>query len=107
MFQDKDKLINIQAEVKAPALHLLFFPGSQNEEKTNRIRRVVDEQDDVIKVETIPLTAGTKFLYRSLGVENGGYYLVRPDMYVAYRSNRFNAEHVKRFLDRFFLASKN
>ena len=97
-FQDRDKLVNIQAEVKAPAFHLLLFPGTQNEEDVNRVRGIVDEQDNMIQVETILLTSGTKGLYKNLGMQNGGYYLVRPDMYVAYRSNRFSAEHLKTFL---------
>jgi 2-polyprenyl-6-methoxyphenol hydroxylase-like FAD-dependent oxidoreductase len=97
-FLNRDKLVNIQAEVKAPAFHLLLFPGSKNEEDVNRIHGIVDEQDNVIRVETIVLTSGTEGLYKNLGVQNGGYYLVRPDMYVAYRSNRFNVEQLKTFL---------
>jgi 2-polyprenyl-6-methoxyphenol hydroxylase-like FAD-dependent oxidoreductase len=95
MFQDKNNLINIQAQVKAPAFHLLLFPGTQNEAVINRVRSIFDEQDNVIQVETIRLTSGTEDLYRHLGVQNGGYYLVRPDMYVSYRSNRFNSDHLK------------
>ena len=102
-FQDRDKLVNIQAEVKSPAFHLLLFPGTQNEKDVNRIHGIVDERDNVIGIETIVLTSGTEGLYKNLGMQNGGYYLVRPDMYVAYRSNRFNVEHLKTFLKRIHL----
>jgi 2-polyprenyl-6-methoxyphenol hydroxylase-like FAD-dependent oxidoreductase len=98
MFQDKDKLVNIQAVVNGPAFHVLLFPGTQSEEKINAVRGLFDENDDVIQIETIPLTPATKDLYRALGVENGGCYVVRPDMYVAYRSERFSEDHLKRFL---------
>lgn len=97
-FQEKDKLINIQDKVKAPAFHLLLFRGSQNEEKIDAVRGICHEYYDVIQIEVIPLTSATKDLYRALAVQNGGYYLVRPDMYVAYRSKRFNEEHLKTFL---------
>jgi hypothetical protein len=99
MFQDRDKLVNIQALVNSPALHLLLFPGTQSKEKINDVRGLFDENDDLIQIETIPLTPGTKDLYRDLGVENGGYYLVRPDMYIACRSNRFTVEAAKGFLE--------
>ena len=98
MFQDGDKLVNIQAEVKAPAFHLLLFPGNQSEEKTIHIREVIDAQSGVIQVQTIPLTSVTKALYEFLGVHEGGYYLVRPDMYIACRSNRLSEQHLKMFL---------
>jgi 2-polyprenyl-6-methoxyphenol hydroxylase-like FAD-dependent oxidoreductase len=97
MFQEKDKLVNIHAKVTAPAFHLLLFPGTHNEEKINRIRSIF-EQNDGTHVETILLTLGTEELYRGLGMQNGGYYLVRPDMYVSYRSNRFSADHLKTHL---------
>jgi hypothetical protein len=98
MFQEKDKLVNVQARVKEPAFHLLLFPGTRKEEDTNRIRRFVGEQGDLIHVEAIPLTPQTEDAYRFLGLQSGGYYLVRPDMYVSYRSNRFDSNHLKTFL---------
>ena len=98
LFQDENKLVNIQAEVKTPAFHLLLFPGNQNEEGANRIRSIFEEQDYGTHVETITLTSGTEELYKDLGMENGGYYLVRPDMYVSYRSNRFSADHLETHL---------
>jgi 2-polyprenyl-6-methoxyphenol hydroxylase-like FAD-dependent oxidoreductase len=98
MFQEKDKLVNVQARVKEPAFHLLLFPGTQKEEDTNRIRRIVDEQGDLIHVEAIPLTPQTEDAYKFLGLQGGGYYLIRPDMYVSYRSNCFDSEHLKTFL---------
>ena len=62
------------------------------------MRTIFDKYRDVIQIRPIPLTQATKELYRVLGVKNGGYYLVRPDNYVAYRSNGFSKEHAKNFL---------
>src|SRR6266498_1915644 len=104
-FQEGDRLVNIQDKVKAPAFHLLLFPANQNDENMNPVRSFFDEYDDVIEIETISLSSATEDLYRVLGVQNGGYYLVRPDMYVGYRSNRFSVEHAKRFLERAYLKS--
>jgi 2-polyprenyl-6-methoxyphenol hydroxylase-like FAD-dependent oxidoreductase len=97
-FHEANSLINIQDKVKAPALHLLVFPGNESDEKVNSVRTIFNEYGDVIHIEPIRLTQATKDLYGVLGVKNGGYYLVRPDMYIAYRSNGFSEEHAKNFL---------
>ena len=97
-FHEADQLVNIQNKVKGPAFHLLLFPGNETEETIDTIRTVFDKYEDVIQIRLIPLTQATKDLYRVLGVKKGGYYLVRPDMYVAYRSNGFSEEHAKHFL---------
>jgi hypothetical protein len=97
-FHEKHKVVNIQDKVKDAVFHFLVFPGRQNEEDVNRVCGIVDEQDNVIQIDNIPLTPRTENLYKDLGMQNGGYYLVRPDMYVACRSNRLSADHLKTFL---------
>ena len=47
-FQEENKQVNIQDKVKGPAFHLFLFPGNQNQEKTNAVRSILDEHDDVI-----------------------------------------------------------
>ena len=97
-FHEANKLINIQDKVKAPTFHLLLFPGHESEERVNSVRTIFNEYEDVVQIEPIPLTQATKNLYGVLGVKNDGYYLVRPDMYVAYRSNGLSQEHARNFL---------
>lgn len=98
VFHEADQLANIQNKVKGPAFHLLLFSGNETEETIDTIRTIFDKYENVIQIRPIPLTQATKDLYRVLGMKNGGYYLVRPDMYVAYRSNRLSQEHAKKFL---------
>lgn len=99
-FHEGNKLINIQDKVKAPTFHLLVFPGNESDENVNNVPSIFNEYGNVIQIEPIPRTQATKNLYGVLGVKNGGYYLVRPDMYIAYRSNGFSKEHAKNFLMR-------
>jgi 2-polyprenyl-6-methoxyphenol hydroxylase-like FAD-dependent oxidoreductase len=91
-FQEEHKVVNIQQKVKGPAFHLLLFPGNESEKEINAVRGFFDEYHDVIQIETIPLTSTTEDLYGVFGVQKGGYYLVRPDMYIASRSNSFSAQ---------------
>ena len=104
-FHDNSKLINIQDRVKAPAFHLLLFSKNHSEEKIKAIRDLVDKYIDMIQIEVISFSRGTNDLYEAFGVQNGGCYLVRPDMYIAHRSTRFNEEHLKAFLKRIVIPS--
>jgi hypothetical protein len=84
--------------VKAPAFHLLLFLRNSSDEKIKAIHDLVDQYNDMIQIERIFFALGSNDLFEIFGVQNGGYYLVRPDMYVAYRSNTFNQNHLKAFL---------
>jgi 2-polyprenyl-6-methoxyphenol hydroxylase-like FAD-dependent oxidoreductase len=105
-FRDGGKKVNIQDKVKAPALHLLLFPGAHGDTRAQEIHKVAETFNGTILLETIPLTPETTPLHDVLGVQNGGYYLVRPDMYIAYRSAAFNAEHLETYLKRFLIKPK-
>jgi len=68
--------------------------------KVKAIRELVDKYSDVIQIEVLSFSRATNDLFDTFGVQNGGCYLVRPDMYIAYRSARFDEEHLKTFLKR-------
>jgi len=104
-FHENNELINIQDKIKAPAFHLLLFSKNISEEKIKAIRALVDQYSNVIRMEVISFSRSTSDLYEAFGVQNGGCYLVRPDMYIAYRSAKFNVEHLKAFLKRIAILS--
>ena len=54
-------------------------------------QEVINRYSDVISVIHIAKEAGTQHLFKSLGLKNEGFYLVRPDHYIAWRSKEFNA----------------
>lgn len=106
VFHEQGKQVNIQDKLKAPAFHLFVFPGTQTETKAQALQYAADRFDGAIVVETIPLTAASKPLYEKLGVQHGGCYLVRPDMYIAYRSAAWNTEHFAHYLERFLIKAE-
>jgi 2-polyprenyl-6-methoxyphenol hydroxylase-like FAD-dependent oxidoreductase len=106
LFHEQEKKVNIQDKLKEPAFHLFVFPGIQTETEAQALQNAADAFDGAIVVETIPLTAATKPLYETLGVQHGGCYLVRPDMYIAYRSAALNAEHFEHYLERFLIRTE-
>jgi 2-polyprenyl-6-methoxyphenol hydroxylase-like FAD-dependent oxidoreductase len=99
-FQEDHQQINIQDKVKAPVFHLLLFSKNIREEKIKPIHDLVERYGNLIQIYVISFSQSTTNLYEAFGVQNGGYYLVRPDMYIAYRSARFNVEHLQAFLKR-------
>ena len=62
---------------------------------------VAERYKDIMSIETVPYSSGTKYLYERLGIENSGCYLIRPDMYIAYRSDKPEAEHFESYLKQF------
>jgi hypothetical protein len=100
-FYEQDRKVNIQDKVKAPGFHLFLFPGGNAEMNFDVLQNVAQRFDGSIVVETIPRTPDTKPLYQALGVEAGGYYMIRPDMFIAYRSAIVETEHFKQYLGRF------
>jgi len=57
-----------------------------------------------LEVALIKYLPETKKLYKQLGVTNTGYYLVRPDMYIALRSATLNTNHLNNYLQQFLMA---
>jgi 2-polyprenyl-6-methoxyphenol hydroxylase-like FAD-dependent oxidoreductase len=52
---------------------------------------VVDENSDMISVKHIIKESGTKHLFDAFGIKDEGCYLVRPDLYIAWRGHEFDA----------------
>jgi 2-polyprenyl-6-methoxyphenol hydroxylase-like FAD-dependent oxidoreductase len=102
-FQDSGQRVNIQDKVKQAAFHLFLFPGPQVTSQAKMLENGLRSFNDSIVVETILLTPDTAILYETLGIQHGGCYLVRPDLYIAYRSATLNVEHLERYLTRFLI----
>lgn len=62
---------------------------------------VVNKYRDVISVIYIAKEAGTLTIFKSLGLKNKGSYLIRPDNFIAWRSQEFDATSFGNFLQKF------
>jgi 2-polyprenyl-6-methoxyphenol hydroxylase-like FAD-dependent oxidoreductase len=49
----------------------------------------------------------TEKFYERLGVKNTGYYLIRPDIYIAFRSDALNTQHLNKYLQLFLKVINN
>ena len=73
---------NILDKMRGKFFCLFVFSDTVPKEVAN----LLEPFNDLFSVEIIPLTKQTKILYDKFGISNNGCYLIRPDMYVAYRA---------------------
>jgi 2-polyprenyl-6-methoxyphenol hydroxylase-like FAD-dependent oxidoreductase len=89
--------INILDKMRGKFFCLFVFSDTAPKEVAN----LLEPFKDFFSIEIIPLTKQTKTPYDKFGIRNSGCYLIRPDMYVAYRAEKFDAEHLRRYLLKF------
>jgi hypothetical protein len=88
---------NIQEKVKNKFFSLFIF----SDEAPKELLTFLEPFISIVSIETIPFTAQTKILYNALGLHKNGCYLIRPDMYIAYRANKFESEHLTKYFSKF------
>lgn len=62
---------------------------------------ILSNYSDVISTIYIAKETGTQHLFDGLGIKNEGCYLVRPDHFIAWRSQEFNAISFGNYLQKF------
>ncbi len=101
-FEDASgKLMNIQQYITDYKFHVLIFSGENKENEKNGLIAIVEKFKQIISAETIPLTKGSRNLYNCFGIKRQGYYLIRPDLYIAYRSDHLGTKKFEFYLKSF------
>lgn len=98
LYNEDGKEVNIHEQIKSKGFRLFIFTKHT---WPDEIIRVAEKYKDIMSIATIPYTSGTKYLYERLGIENSGCYLIWPDMYIAYRSGKPEAEHFENYIQQF------
>lgn len=98
LYKENGKEKNIQNTIKITHMQLLLFTGTA--EVLESIEELAKKYES-IQITKIPLHEESNMLYKEFGILDKGYYLVRPDMYIAYRSQGINTEHFLNYLTRF------
>jgi 2-polyprenyl-6-methoxyphenol hydroxylase-like FAD-dependent oxidoreductase len=96
--------VGTQDLVKGTQFHLVLFSGEEPNERAQQIvQKLKEEYPDLIAFHDLHLLAETKALYETFGMKKQGYYFVRPDKHIAYRSASLGTHHFSTYLERFFL----
>jgi hypothetical protein len=101
IFTERDKEITLQDMTSPTAMTLLLFHGDNQFPES--LHDLIRPYKETMVVKEITVSEETKKLSEALGVSKGGLYLVRPDMYIAYRENSDATEHFRTYLTRFFI----
>ncbi len=98
-YTENGKKVNIQEKLKGNDFQLFIFARQTVPEE---IVRVAEKYSGLISLNIFPCTSETTLLYERFGIGNFGYYLVRPDMYIAFRSAKPLAEDLESYLQQYF-----
>jgi 2-polyprenyl-6-methoxyphenol hydroxylase-like FAD-dependent oxidoreductase len=94
---ENNKVENLQDKMRGKFFCLFMFSNAV----PKNLSDMLEPFKDLFSTEIIPPTKQTKILYNNFGVINNGFYLIRPDMYVAYRAAQIDTEHLKKYLRQF------
>ncbi len=74
-----------------------------DEENIRKLDKAVGKYSGVIDFIPVPFTSETSGLYLQFGFKLAGWYLIRPDLYIASRSDEYGAEDLKAYLKKIFV----
>jgi 2-polyprenyl-6-methoxyphenol hydroxylase-like FAD-dependent oxidoreductase len=97
-YPQNKKVINIQQKVKGTHFHLFIFSDHLS---SKVISIIAEKYAHLLSYETIANTSQTDDLFKKLGIEHDGFYLIRPDLYIAYRSSKVETDHFEDYLRQF------
>jgi 2-polyprenyl-6-methoxyphenol hydroxylase-like FAD-dependent oxidoreductase len=95
LYIHKGNKVNLQDLIHGPFFHLLVF--SKNA-LPGEFLDYAGQYAGWLTLQHIPLNRDTLPLYRRLGIGNSGCYLVRPDMYIAFRSTTLIIRNLAKYL---------
>ncbi len=98
IYETDGKTCTLNDGLDSRNFHLLIF-GKQ--ELPTLFQRIIDQYSDVISVRFIEYQPGTQLLFKSFGLKNEGCYLIRPDLYIAWRSQEFDLVSLSNYLQNF------
>lgn len=90
-----DKMINIQDKIDGKKFHLFAFGY---DDKYADIMAITKGYVVSTSAESFAYNQDTKLLFDTFGINSTGLYLIRPDMHIAYRSDKFDPEHFSNYL---------
>ncbi|HKZ37587.1 MAG TPA: FAD-dependent monooxygenase [Chryseolinea sp.] len=92
--------VNIQQRISGLSFHLFLLSGP-SDNNSSEILHLLKRYNDSITFEIIQLVDNTQPIYESFGIKNVGLYLIRPDYYIAYRSNNLDTKPLEEYLSLF------
>ena len=99
-YQENSQQKNIQNLLQGVGFHCVIF-SKKNDDTKKSLLTYLQQKENFIQVHEIAYHAGTESLYRMFDMHESGYYLIRPDMYIACRVSTLKVEPLKTYLSVF------
>ncbi|HZH72175.1 MAG TPA: FAD-dependent monooxygenase [Mariniphaga sp.] len=101
---EKGNIVSLQDKVQNGKFLLLIFGDKVN---TDLLLNAIKGYQDVLSSIVLPFNQDTSNIYLRFGINTEGWYLIRPDMVVACRSDEPGAEELKAYLHTLFIINRN
>jgi 2-polyprenyl-6-methoxyphenol hydroxylase-like FAD-dependent oxidoreductase len=93
-------LSEIQPLLAGGKFHLLIFSGKNTDANVDWASKdFTDKYNFLIATHDISFTEASKIVYQKFGITQQGYYLIRPDNYIACRSNTLELQKVANYFE--------
>ncbi len=99
--ENDGEVVSIDRKIQGDRFHLLIFGG--NKSSVDKITKTAKEFGNRISFQVIPLNPDTDELFLKFGIKSQGWYLIRPDHYIACRSDESGSEKLKACLNYLFM----
>ncbi len=89
--------------LQGTGFHLLIFAGKTTGNNIKNVSPHFDEKfRNFITSYEISYSAEIAYVYEIFGIEKQGYYLIRPDNYIALRYNSLQFPYLSKYLEKIF-----
>jgi len=92
---------NIHQKVNGANFQLFIF---SKQDSSVTIIEAAKKFAHLLTIETIKYSTGTNDLFKRFGIAKNGWYLVRPDLYIAYRSTKTDVDQLENYFQQFFIS---
>ena len=103
-YKKEGKEVNIRDNLRQTTFNLVIFSGNSTADK---LMKIAENYSPVLKSQIIPFSKETKKLYKQFGIKSAGWYLVRPDMHIAWCSNNIDNQRLKLYLNKFLIPNQH
>jgi hypothetical protein len=95
---------DIRENVSCTAFHLIIFLKSG---RADKLLRTAAKYRQVLTTRVIPFNSETKVLFLKFGIRSNGWYLVRPDLHIACRSDNTGTKDLNNYFRKILITKKN
>ena len=95
LYNDNGNEVNIQEKVTGKSFHLFIITKNL---PCSEIINVAKKYNNILSFEIISYSSQNNYLFKRLGITKNGCYLIRPDMYIAFQSDKLRARQLENYL---------